>query len=217
MKHFYTILILVLLNQNPTQAEPVNSAFSLISAKQRESLILESQSRFKRENAALIIPLKNGKKAIFKNTEQTQYSLVDIFHPNFALLAISANPPHLALVSLNSGARTIVYSKPVFSPDYRYLIDTSLDLEISDYYNQIRVFQIKQNELELIWKHRYEGWDKGPSSPVWASNQKFYYFETTIGADANDEPHYEKTPKTVTFINDSWQLVQPEKIIDKAK
>ena len=113
------------------------------------------------------------------------------------------------LIDKKTGQTINLYSMPLFSPDGKKFVDTSLDLEAGYMPNLIRIFKSDGDKFAKEWEHDYQGM-KGPANPVWLDNGAIVFFEVTFDK-VPTVANLKKKPFIVEWKNNQWNKPRPLK------
>jgi hypothetical protein len=174
-----------------------------------------AEGKVSRLGSQLRIQLLNGRTAVFKDdsTEGLAFAL-----PRYAgyLKAIRSHVLHILqyegsgaylIVDDSTGDSTIVFGKPIASPDGKRFALTSLDLIAGYNANMIEVWRMvgRKPEKEFSYDTDDSGEPWGPSDAVWRDSATIDFIKNSMTDPS--EP-YVKTPGRLIRIGTTWTLSQ---------
>ena len=164
-----------------------------------------------RLGSELRIQLLNGRTAVFKDdsTEGLSFAL-----PRYAgyLKAIRSHVLHILqyegsgaylIVDDSTGDSTIVFSKPIASPDGKRFVLTSLDLIAGHNANMIEVRRVVGRKPEKEFSYDTDTSDEpwGPSDAVWRDSATMDFIKNS---SIDPSEPYIKTPGRLIRIGTTW-------------
>lgn len=149
---------------------------------------LKADPRVKRTEEGLVFTLKNGQTKTLKNTntEDQDFSSY-IFQKTFddvnqwQVFAMFFESHGFALIDQTDGKETWMWSEPTFSPDRKYFLCGSADIEAAFVPNGFQLWTFKNNKPTKLWEKELSDW--GAESLIWAKDD--VVFGNQVYRDAN--------------------------------
>ncbi|RPI05219.1 MAG: hypothetical protein EHM64_07265 [Ignavibacteriae bacterium] len=105
------------------------------------------------------------------------------------------------LINGANGNEYFINNEPRLSPDNKFLVTASLDLEAHYNPNELNVWQIESDTLKLVFSIKPSDW--GPSDPMWVSNRSLNFNKNIFNRNG------ESTLKEMHIIelkDSSWEI-----------
>jgi hypothetical protein len=135
-----------------------------------------------------------------------KYYLADLLRPAhdyyYLIRAFGYEGSGYRLVYKKTGQTIDLYGIPIFSPDGKRFVDSSLDLDAGHHPNLIKIYNLEDNKYAIEWKHIYKD-VKGPANPVWLNNSAIVFFEVTFDK-VPTVSNLKKKPYIIERENDKW-------------
>jgi hypothetical protein len=143
--------------------------------KDREATNITKTEGVNRSGEQLIFTLKNGQQKILKANLQDDENSVDYIFTrsldaigHWEVLAFYYESFDYILISQLDGTETHLWNKPVLSPDNKYLLCGSCDLEAQFVPNGFQMWSLKNGHLSLSWSKEIENW--GAEKLIWTKD-----------------------------------------------
>jgi len=143
--------------------------------KDREGANLAKANGVIRTGDQLTFTLKNGQEKILKANLQDDANSVDyIFNRSldaighWEVLAFYYESFDYLLINQLDGTETHLWNKAVLSPDNKYLLCGSVDLEAAFVPNGFQLWSVENNRLLLRWSKEIENW--GAERLIWTKD-----------------------------------------------
>lgn len=151
--------------------------------KDREPANLKAAGNVKRVDDALIFTLRNGSEKILKsNLEDEENTAEYIFMQSldpigyWEVLAFYYESFGYILINQTTGKEVYLWNKPVLSPDNKYLLIGSLDIEAGFIPNGFQLWSIENDSLKLQWEKEIENW--GAEKLIWTNDNHIWGEQT---------------------------------------
>lgn len=137
---------------------------------------LKNDPRVERIGESLQFKLKNGETKIFKDSESSedeeyvrytfikswddvgQWQVLSMYNESFSYL----------LIDQMDGAESIIWGDPAFSPDKKYFVTGSADIDAGFIPNGFQLWTFKDNKPFKVWEKELTDW--GADNLIWTSN-----------------------------------------------
>ncbi|MBL0741831.1 hypothetical protein [Chryseolinea lacunae] len=136
---------------------------------------IKTDSRVKRTEEGLIFKLKNGQTKTLKNTDtQDQDYASYVFQKKFddvnqwLVFAIFFESHGFVMIDQNDGTETWMWSEPTFSPDKKYFLCGSADIEAGFVPNGFQLWTFQDGKPTKLWDKELTDW--GAESLIWAKD-----------------------------------------------
>lgn len=156
------------------------------------SAIAKEAARVKRVGNALHFTLQNGKTAKLANLKEPEkdedYSIFYYvrYLPDMQQHLVFGGyyeSSDFVLVSATSGKQLHVWGEPYLSPDRKFVICPSYDLEVGFNNNGFELYSYQNGELQQIGEVELKNW--GPGDVKWIDNRTFETEYKTMDGDMN--------------------------------
>jgi hypothetical protein len=151
--------------------------------RDREPDNLRNATGVRRDGDTLIFTLKNGQqKSLRTNLNNEETSTEYIFMHNldaigyWEVLAFYYESFDYILVNQRDGAETHLWNKPVLSPDHKYLLCGSTDLEAGFIPNGFQLWSVENDGLLLRWEKEMKDWSA--EKLIWTNNNDVWGEQT---------------------------------------
>jgi len=143
--------------------------------KDREPASLRQAQGVIRSGDQLTFTLKNGQQKVLKANLQDDENSVDYIFirsldaiGHWEVLAFYYESFDYVLISQFDGTETHLWNKAVLSPDNKYLLCGSCDLEAQFVPNGFQLWSVENGHLSLSWSKEIENW--GAERLIWTKD-----------------------------------------------
>lgn len=141
-----------------------------------DSPALAAQQRVRRSRFRLLFTLNNEQQAVVQDdTSATDEATTHCYWGElpeahqWVVFVGQWEGSHVLLVDQRTGQQTPVWGQPVVSPNKKYLLAYSLDMEAGYNPNGLQLFRVTATGLTRVWALPIAQW--GPLEVRWLSNQ----------------------------------------------
>jgi hypothetical protein len=145
------------------------------------ALLLKQDAEFiSTRDSTIFIRCANGKKVVLTEhthcdgdlyIEYTYGGKLD--HSPFILFKVGYDEKlDYLIINLNSGKQIHTWGVPSLSPDAKYLISSSYDLDVGFLHNGIQAYRIGTDSLTFLWQQEFTTW--GPEEVKWADKRTLF-------------------------------------------
>jgi len=175
-----------------------------------ESRLISMYPKIKRLNKECInLSLLNGVKKDLCNTgseaDRVEYTFMK-YVPDFGYWFFVGYYEGCSglLIDENTGDEIVTFcTKPIVSPDQKYLLTTSSDVFANFNYNGFQVLEKHDSKIliksELIIENQKTNIFFGVSSPIWVDNNSFYFIKEEVSNDPNSQSGTDEDYGRFTF------------------
>ncbi|MDH3380042.1 MAG: hypothetical protein OEQ39_24235 [Gammaproteobacteria bacterium] len=181
-----------------------------------EKVLLDESSAATREGRVLKIQTDKGLRTFEDTTDAGEgsavYRMVGYLqrsdHELFLVRTFRHEATGYELLNKQTGNAISLYSAPNFSEDWSKFVDVSLDLEAGYMPNVIQIYKFENSEYIKVWVHRFPGWTRGPTDPVWLNNSAIVFFVAEFENDFSNSDIIRK-PFIIEWKNGKWVEPRP--------
>jgi hypothetical protein len=157
--------------------------------------VIDDTTHVKRDSSKIIFHLSNGVDSVLVNDTTDDWSkyidytyIESCKNMEYWLIGVTYyEGSEFLLVDRDDGNKVWIWGRPVFSPDNKYFVTYSYDLEAGYDPNGFQLYEIKDKKAILKWAKILEDW--GPSDIRW-KNDSTVYIEQWKFADESDSLNY---------------------------
>lgn len=151
--------------------------------KDREPNNLQQVSGVTRQGDDLVFVLKNGQQKILKSNLTDEENTVDYTFMRsldtigyWEVLAFYYESFDYVLINQIDGTETHVWNKSVLSPDHKYILCSSQDLEAGFVPNGFQLWSVENGQLLLRWEKELTEW--GAEKLIWTADNYVWAEQT---------------------------------------
>lgn len=151
--------------------------------KDREAGNLQQVSDVTRNGDELVFILKNGQQKLLKSNLTDEDNTVEYTFMRsldaigyWEVLAFYYESFDYVLINQTDGAETHVWNKSVLSPDYKYILCGTQDLEAGFVTNGFQLWFVENDQLVLKWEKELTDW--GAEKLIWTSDNYVWAEQT---------------------------------------